>query len=469
MSTKYAEIAGTLRLALTSGAGIPPGSRVISARKLSVREGVSLPTAVAALRVLEAEGLIVARPRSGWYIASAKPSAPAVMRPPDRPTIVTVSAIARELFALRERPHLPLGAAVPQADWMPEKDLRRSANVALRRLGPMAHAYSYPPGRGDLRERIANRLEMRGALLRSDQLIITSGATQALRLALRATTQPGDVVGIESPCYFGTLLTLERLGLRALELPTDPKTGLDLEALQNALDRGRMKALIASPALQNPLGAVMPISSRRHLVRMLASANVPLIEDDLYGEIRDAGIGEPPCKAFDVSGNVLYCGAASKTLAPGWRIGWIAPGRFRDAILELRMEESLAGTQILEAALAEYLTGGAFDRHLRRLNSRIRESSAAIVSRISAIFPSGTRVASPSGGFLLWIELPPSIDSVALMRTAAASGISIAPGTAFSPNGRFRHHIRINTANDATPRLLRGIDRLAELCNGFNV
>ena len=322
--------------------------------------------------------------------------------------------------------------------------------------------YSYPPGDEQLRVRLAARLVNRGAAVRADDLIVTSGATQAVELALRATTVPGDTVGIESPCYFGTLLLLERLQLRALELSSHPGTGLQVDQIAEVIERRRPAAIVATAVLQSPTGASMPLADRRRLVNLLAARGVPLIEDDTYGEL--AGNHDPPFKAFDVDSSVLYCSSASKTLAPGWRVGWIAAGRYQDAVLNLRVGQSLAGGRLPEASLAAYLVGGAYDRHLVKLRERLAASSQAAVSRIARSFPIGTRLGPSRGGLGLWVELPSGTDAIGVMRRAAASGIAVAPGPAFSPPGGFGCFLRLNIANDFSPKLLAALDRLGAIC-----
>jgi DNA-binding transcriptional MocR family regulator len=457
----YRRIAESVRAEIADRA-LPAGTRFLSVRRLAAREAVSMPTALAALRALESEGVIVARPRSGWFVADRPQLGsrqPSVRRGPQD---VTIGALARQLFALRDRPLIPLGAGVPQADWLPAAELGRALSLAARRLGGEAHGYSYPPGDPDLRARIASRLAGRGTLVSAEEVIVTAGSTQGLELALQATASPGSVVGVETPTYFGTLLLLERLGLKALELPTHPRLGLDVEAARALIAARRPAALIASATLHNPTGATMPLDARRQLVAAMASHGVPVIEDDTYGELAEPGA--PPLKAFDTAGMVLHCASVSKTLAPGWRTGWIAPGRYREAVLELRVAQSLAGSRLTEAALAAYLGGGAYDRHLVRLRGRIGRAARAIVGRVVASFPPGTHVNDPGCGYLLWIELPHGVDGLEVMQSAAEAGIAVAPGAAFSASGGLSNYLRINMANDPSPRLLASLDRLGALC-----
>lgn len=468
-SPHYRRIAEMLRLTLSSGA-LQVGDRMISARKLAERECVSLPTALEALRCLEAEGLIVARPRSGYYVHRTRlPPRVEPSRSPSGPVPVTMSAVARSLFSSAEARLIPLGAALPDPAWLPGDALQRALHSAGRRLDAHGQNYSLPPGRGDLRSKIAARAAQWGARFGADDLIITAGATQALRLALRAVCQPGDVVAIEQPAYFGTLLLLEDLGLKALEIPTDPVEGLLLEPLADAIRCHRPAAVLASPTVQNPLGASMPVARKQELVTLLEGAGIPLIEDDVYGDLVGAGQRPPACKAFDQSGNVIYCSSLSKTLAPGWRIGWIAAGRYHTQVLQTRMAGDWAGTPLLEAATSEVLASGDYDRHLRRLKRRIAAGIRAVVARVEASFPPGTRLNVPAAGFLLWVELPQQVNALEVHRRALALGIGVSPGPLFSPGAELTHFLRLNCANEPTPRLLNAVEQIGALCHTLAV
>lgn len=460
---RYRAIAERLERELAA-ARLEEGARIISVRALARREDVSVPTAVAALRHLEARGVIVARPRSGWRIAGQSLPLPSTGPVPLEAAPVTVRALAREMFGLRHRPAIPLGAGVPQGDWLPRADLDQALKLAARRLGQRAHSYSYAPGDPELRARLARHIGQKGVTVGSEEVIVTAGASEALELALTATTRPGDVVAVESPCYFGYLMIIERLGRRAIELPTHPTTGLVVEGALAAVDRNKAAALIVSPSLHNPTGASMPPQARRRLVDELARRAVPLIEDDTYGDL--AVGGAPPCKAYDAA-SVIYCGSASKTIAPGWRLGWVVPGRWHGQILAERLERSLAGSLLYETALAEFLSGGRYERHLARMRERIGRSRRAIVARVARSFPEGTRLAGTEAGYLLWLELPPAVDAVTLMRRAADLGIGVVPGPIFSATLGYANHLRLNVANDPTPRLLAAVDRIGLLATSM--
>ncbi|MCG7367468.1 PLP-dependent aminotransferase family protein [Pantoea sp. ACRSH] len=461
----YRRIAEMLRLTLASGV-LRPGDRMISTRKLAEREQVSLPTALEALRCLEAEGLITARPRSGYFVRQIKDSRDIQLLHTLRgPVPVTMSAIARSLFSNAETRLVPLGAALPDADWLPAVTLQRALQAAGRRLKAGGQSYSLPPGRAELRSKIATRAALWGARFNADDLIITAGATQALRLALRAVCQPGDAVAIEQPAYFGTLLLLEDLGLKALQIPTDPVEGLMLAPLAEAVCIHRPAAVLASPTVQNPLGASMSVTRKRKLVALLEQAGIPLIEDDVYGDLAGEEQRPPACKAFDQSGNVIYCSSLSKTLAPGWRIGWVAAGRYHNQVLQARMAGDWAGAPQLEAAAGEILASGHYERHLRHLKLRIEKGMRAVLEQVRSSFPPGTHAAMPAAGFLLWVELPHPIDTLEVHRRALALGIGVSPGALFSPGGSDLHNfLRLNCANEPTPELLKAVQQIGALC-----
>ncbi len=445
---------------------IRPGERFISVRALAQREGVSMPTAVAALRVLEGAGLIVARPRSGYFVAPQVPSglAPTRIIPPAVPQDVSIEALALRLFSQREAIKVPFGAATPDASWMPQTALTQALQRVARRLSTQAIGYSYPPGDAVLRTKLAYRFALGGTAVGPENIIVTAGATQALSLALRAVCRPGDIIGVESPCYFGVLLLAQQLGLCVLEILTDPVTGIDVPSLAQICARHRLAAVVASPRAQNPTGAVMPLHRRAELVSLLEGAQIPLIEDDLYGDLQETNAPNLPCKALDQSGLILHIGSISKTLAPGWRIGWIVPGRFYDRVLALRYQDSLGGSRLLETALADFMADGGYDRHLARFRERIGRSMEAIVARARGTFPPGTRLQPPAAGYLLWVELPVSVSALDVADRLSRENISVSPGPLFSPSGGFRQFLRLNCAIEPSARVFAALDRVGLIC-----
>jgi DNA-binding transcriptional MocR family regulator len=294
-------------------------------------------------------------------------------------------------------------------------------------------------------------------------VLITCGATQAIDLCLRAVAQPGDLVVVDSPCYFVTLLQVEALGLSVLEIPSHPRKGICLDALDEAQRKHPVRACIASPSFSNPMGSAMSDAAKQELVALLARKKIPLIEDDLYGDLNYAGEQPKPAQFFDHHGLVMLCGSFSKTLAPGYRLGWCMPGRFRERVEQLQMASTLALPKAPQRAVAAYLRCGVYDRQLRVMRPAFALQSAQMIAAIGRHLPDGTKVTRPAGGFLLWVELSRSIDAIQLCEKALDHGISISPGPMFSARLRYRNFIRINCGSPWSLRIERAIRQVGDL------
>jgi DNA-binding transcriptional MocR family regulator len=318
-----------------------------------------------------------------------------------------------------------------------------------------------------LRQQVAQRANAWGCFLSPDDFVITCGASEALHLALRAVSQPGDIVLVESPTYFGVLEIIQSLGLRVVELATDPIQGIDLGDLENALQRfTRVAACLLVTNFSNPLGYSLSTKTKRDLVRLLARFGVPLIEDDIFGELHRPETERPKvAKAFDQDGSVILIGSFSKTLAPGLRVGWIVPGKFHDRVLELKSATSLATASLPQLTVAEFLKFGSFDAHLRRLRKFLAEQVYRFSSAIAESFPDSTRISRPSGGFLLWIELEEDFEALELAADALNRfRIAVAPGNIFSATGeRYRNCLRISCGHAFSPRFAEAIRTLGLL------
>jgi DNA-binding transcriptional MocR family regulator len=446
------------------------GDRVPSVRALSRQLKVSISTVIEAYRLLESRGVIEARPQSGYYVRARAWPAPAepVMSQPDvEPAEVNVCALARKALQASSRPEVvQLGVAAPHADFLPLKPLNRILAALARHDRGEGARYDFPPGLRALRVQIARRMATAGCDLSPDQLVTTSGCQEAVSLSLRAVARPGDTIAIESPAFYGTLQTIEALGMKALEIPTHPRTGVSLDALRLALEQWKVAALVLVPSYSNPLGACVPEDSRRALIRLLNEHGVPLIEDDIYGDLGFGSERPKPVKAYDRKGLVFYCASFSKTIAPGLRVGWVAPPtRYQETIEHLKYVSTMASPTLPQMAVAEYLASGGFDRHLRRVRATYARNVALWSQAISRYFPAGTRVTQPVGGFVLWVQLPSAVDALELNRRALEKKISVAPGRLFSPTRKYRNFIRLNCAlpwQESLDRALLTLGRLAE-------
>jgi DNA-binding transcriptional MocR family regulator len=462
----YARIAGALEELIQAGA-LRPGERVPSIRRASRQHGVSANTVVEAYLALENRGLIEGRPKSGFFVRARRAPSPRKSPAPFRQlrsAPVSVASLQSRIFdAARSPDVVPFGAAYPGADVLPAEKLARITAVLARSQSARAISYDMPPGNDALRREIAKRALDGGATLAPDEIITTCGATEALGLALRAVTKPGDVVAIESPTYFGILQLLEDLRLRALEVPTDPVNGIDLAALQKSVRAERIAAVVCVPNHSNPLGAVMPDGAKEELATLLRKREIPLVEDDVNGELTHAAARCKTTHSFDRDGWILLCGSYSKTLAPGYRVGWIAPGRFYERVKTLKLTTTLATPSLTQMAVAEFLANGGYDHHLRSLRALFAEQLQRSREIVLRSFPAGTRVTNPTGGFVLWVELPPGSSALQVHERALAAGISVAPGDMFSPARRYTRCLRINCGHSPSPAYDSALEQLGSI------
>jgi DNA-binding transcriptional MocR family regulator len=442
---RYVNIASRFAKAIEDGT-YTPGDRLPSIRAICRNERVSPSTAVQAFAHLEAIGAVEARPRSGFFVSPrALPPTPSPARPDPRPKAVTVGALVQEIYRAARDPRLvQLGASAPAPELLPTLALGRIMSTVARRPASAGVRYEMPPGLVELRRIAALRLLASGCELGPEDLIVTCGATEAILLSLLVITSPGDTVAVETPGFFGTLQAIEALGLRVVEVPSLPGTGLDVTQLERILDREHVAAVIAVPNFSNPVGGLMPDAEKKRLVELLSRRGLPLIEDDVYGDLSFEEARPRPAKAWDRAGLVILCGSYSKSLAPGYRVGFVAPGRFRDPIERLKFATNVASPTLTQRAVARFLGSGGYDRHLRRLRTRLEESVARTSAAVAERFPAGTRLSRPRGGCNLWVELPPTVDALALHAESLRAGVAIAPGHIFSATRSHRSCVRLN-------------------------
>jgi DNA-binding transcriptional MocR family regulator len=467
----YEKVASHIASLIERGA-LRPGNRIPSVRRMSRQQDVSIATVLMAYMKLENQGLIEARPQSGHYVrARARPALPEPRQARACTTAsrVSVAALVAKVYGALRDPHiLPFGGAFPSPELLPTEKLNRILATIARTSGGAGISYDPPPGYPPLRHRIARRSVEWGVMLGPDEIITTVGAMEALHLCLRAVTKAGDMVAIESPAYYGLLQLIESLGIKAVEVPANPRSGMDLGALEEVLDRHRIKACLAIPNFNNPLGSAMPDEGKVRLVEMLARREIPLIEDDIYGDLYFGDARPRPAKAFDRDGLVMLCSSFSKTLAPGYRVGWAAPGRFRAEVERLKFAQTVATPTLPQMAIADFIENGGYDHHLRGLRRRLCSQVERVSAAVAEHFPEGTRVSRPAGGFVLWVELPAGASGLELHARALDFGISVAPGPIFSAKPRFSNCIRVSCGypwSEVMDRGVRTLGRIAsELC-----
>lgn len=367
------------------------------------------------------------------------------------------------LESVKDPAVVPLGSSFPAPHCFPLQRLGCCLAAAARRLDPLATVTDLPPGNEALRRQLALRYLARGAQVSPQEIVITSGAMEGLNLCLQAVTRPGDLVAVESPTFYAGLQACERLGLKVIEVPTHPREGVSVEALETVLRHHPVKACLFMLNFANPTGALVSETGKRALLDLLRRHEVPLIEDDVYAELH-FGDRAPLCsKALDTTGLVMQVSSFSKCLAPGYRLGWVAAGRYARAVVRQKLATSLATAVPIQIALADYLRQGGYESHLRRLRRTLARQEAALTAAVARHFPHGTRLARPQGGYFLWLALPGTVDALALHRQALAAGISVAPGPIFSAQREFGHCLRLNFGHPDDARQAAAVAALGRL------
>ena len=422
------------------------GDKLPSLRTVAHERGVSLTTAQQAFFELESRGFIASRPRSGYYVSYAhkhfnnipQTSQPVVAkREGDTEDIIfTVSQNIRKAA-------FELSTGVPAMELLPVAKLNKAIVNATRTM-PYGGLNYDKDGNDTLKKQIAVRSLMWGGNLNAEDILTTSGSIDAISLCMMTLVQRGDTIAVESPIYFGILHLAKSLGLHVLELPTNPVTGIEVEALEKAMETNKIKLCLLVSNFSNPLGSCMPDDHKKAVVRLMEKHNVPLIEDDLFGDLYFGSHRPTCCKTYDESGIVLLCSSFSKTLAPGYRVGWLVPGRFKARVARTKYYHTLCAPSITHEAVGSFLENDRYENHLRKLRQTLHRNSLQFLRCISQYFPDDTKVTKPQGGLHLWVELNKQTDTVELYNTAMAHKISIAPGRMFTLQNQYNNCLKLN-------------------------
>lgn len=463
----YETLAAEVAASIHSGA-LRAGEKLPSVRQVTANRGVSASTVFQAYYLLEAQGLIRARDRSGYYVSHGArrlpPEADRPSQPEDKATSVDISDMIFEVLeSAMARDVVPLGSAFPSPLLFPLERLGQALSSSIRKLDPWSTVDDLTPGYAGLRRQIALRYLASGVHVDTDDIIITNGALEALNLSLAVVTQPGDAVLVEAPAFYAALQSLEQHQLEAVEVPTHPREGVQLDALEQAIQRHHPKACWLMTTFQNPLGSLMSDQKKHALLELLSRYDIPLIEDDVYGELYFGNKRPALAKSFDTSGIVMHCSSFSKSLAPGYRIGWVSPGRYTRAIARRKLTTTLACPIPTQMALAHYLEKGGYDKHLRRLRKTLQAHQTAFAQAVGHYFPPGTRATRPTGGYFLWVELPAGVNALDIHRQALSHGISVAPGPIFSAKRAFTNCLRLNYGHGWDTRIEEAVATLGKL------
>jgi len=443
------------------------GDKLPSVRVLSEEYGISMGTAFQAYYYLEGKGLIEARPKSGYYVRFNHrrfPAVPQMLQPEPVTSDVTVQEmVMRILKSVTSDDVTNFALASPAIELLPTAKLNKSVVHALRNGKDHCIGYENTEGNPELRKQIARLAFNWGGKIRPEDVIVTTGCMEAIGLSLRAVTKPGDTVAVESPAYFGIYQVIENLGLKVVEIPADPATGPDLSCLENAIRELGIKAVILVPNFNNPAGSCMPDDHKKKLVEIITQHDIPLIEDDIYGELYFGRHRPKTCKYYDTKGLVIHCSSLSKSLAPGYRIGWALPGRYFEQVSALKQMHTISSPTLTQVAIAHFLSIGRYEYHLKNLRKALHTQSLRYIQGIMQYFPEGTRISRPQGGFVLWVELNAELDTYQLYTEALKHQISIAPGRIFSNSCNYSNYMRIGYGSPWNDKVEKGLKTLGGL------
>jgi DNA-binding transcriptional MocR family regulator len=465
----YEELAEQLEERIRKGV-VLSGQKLPSVREFSKKENVSPSTVVEAYELLRSRGLIESRDRSGFFVASIRSSK--IDAPEKRAVLIPTTKVSADemVRALRSAVYdqkiFPFGVAAPLPDFFPTKALNRTIQKVLSEDPTLLSEYRFPPGGFVLRDQISQRYRKVGLKHPIESIVTTAGAIEAVGLALKAVAKPGDLIAVESPCYFGILQLVRSLGYNILEVHADPEVGITPKLFEEAVKKasGRLKALVTVSNFSNPLGSRVPDEAKQEIVALAAKSNVVIIEDDIYSELYFEGKRPKPYQAFDARDTVILCGSFSKTVSSSLRVGYAISKKYAPEITFLKTASSSAVSALGEEVLSSYLDSDSYDRHLKDLRCEYKTLVARYSSAVLAAFPAGTKVSEPKGGFVIWVQLPKQIDTRDVQRIALQQSISIAPGPIFSPcNDGHENFMRLNCAIPWTAQSQKAIQKLAKI------
>ncbi|MCX2452539.1 PLP-dependent aminotransferase family protein [Pedobacter sp. PLR] len=463
----YDEIANGIALQIRNGV-LKSGDKLPSVRKLCQDHGISMNTAKRVFLELEAQSLIESKPQSGFFVSKLlyqKLPLSEVSRPSLLANDAEPEELITKVYGNMGNEDLTLfSIAVPSGNLLPLAKLKKEILLATRALKEGGTAYEPLQGNVKLRRMIAVRSLCWGGNLQEEDLMTTNGGMNAISLCLMALGKPGDTIAMESPCYPGILQLAVSLGFKVLELPTHPITGIEIDALKKVIPKINMCLLV--PNYNTPLGSCMPDEHKKEVVELLSKHGIPLIEDDVYGDLYFGTQRPKCCKSFDTEGNVLWCGSVSKTLAPGYRVGWVAPGKYKDRLLKLKLVHAIAANTVIQETVGNFIKTGKYEKHLQQLRRTLGSNYQHYVGAIAEYFPEGTKMSRPQGGLSIWVEFNKELDTTKLHDLAMKQHISIAPGRMFTLQNQFENCMRLCIGLPWSPDLqfkLRQIGNLAKM------
>lgn len=442
----YLQLANRLKEQIHLG-HFKEGEKLPSVRQLSVEHKVSISTIQEAYRVLELEHLVMAKPKSGYFVQTSKdlPEIPKASKPPQRPMDVSQWEDVLSMLLTNEQGRLcQFQHAMPNMRAKTLKPLLKNLYDLNKNRAYEGMSYGAIQGDLSLRTQLTRLTAASGCQLHADEFVVTSGCQEALSVCLRAVAKEGDIIAVESPGFYGAMQAIKGANLKVLEIPTDSSSGLSIEALKFALDQWPIKAILVTPTVNNPQGYVMPEDRKQSLYQLAQEYDIAIIEDDIYGDIAFEYPRPKTIKSFDKDGRVMLCSSFSKVLAPGFRVGWIAPGRYINKVMHIKYVSSSMCPTLPQIAIASFIRERSYEKHLRVMRKEYAAARDHLRSGIKQYFPKGTCVSYPEGGFVMWVELPKQYNSEELAHSAKQKGIILAPGQVFSATGKYRNCLRFN-------------------------
>lgn len=448
------------------------GGKLPSIRTLCSEYDISISTAQAAYRWLENQGIAYAKSKSGYYVSAQNReprNPPSVSRPTKYPIEVPEwENVLDLLFSGTKKDTVQLSLAVPDITAPTLKPLTKIMYNMERHARDQHLIYAPINGSLKLRTQIARIMIESGCGLHPDDIITTSGCQESLGVSLHAIAREGSVVAVDSPSFYGSLQAIRANSMKTLEIPTDPKTGISLEALELALEQWPIRAIQVTPTSNNPMGYTMPVEHKKRLIKIANEHDIIIIEDDIYGDLSFESPRPPSIKSFDTDGRVILCSSFSKTLAPGLRVGWVAPGKYYNQVLHTKYTFTSSPSELPENSLAEFIVQGGYERHLRAMRKQYKLNRERMIQWIETYFPKHTKISYPSGGFVLWVELDKGIDTKKLNEYLRTQKISISPGIIFSANKKYTNCMRLNYQSNEHQKIEMAIKTIGKAIKHYD-
>lgn len=467
METLYGLIANDIEHRINSGL-LKKGDKLPSLRTLCKQKSISMNTAIKAYNTLEDAGLIEPRPKSGYIVAYTQHRPLRTLVKSTQPKVIkranNMNEIMNSMMENFDMTETRLSSALLSPQFVPIDKLNYSIRKACKKLNNSGVSYNSKES-PTLKTQISKRALLWNGALQADDIISTAGSIDALSFCLMTLTEKGDTIAVESPVWFGILRLAHTLGLNVIEIPTNPVYGIEVGALEKQMKQNKIKLCILISNFSNPLGCCIPEENKKAIVTLAEHYNVPIIEDDVYSDLFFGEKRPLNCKTFDESGIVLWIGSFSKTLVSGYRVGWLAPGKFKSEIEKTKLFHTLYTGTILHEAVGLFLESGGYEQYLKKVRTVLNNNCKNLQHCIHDYFPHETAFTNPQGGMNLWIEFSQDFDALELYNKAVQNKISITPGRIYTLQNQYNNCIKLSFGmkwNDTTEKSFIKLGKIAK-------